>query len=161
VEELMFADYATVEQVASWARDYIESHPIPDFYLGPPEDHQMDRWWVVPRNRFQNVYLHRFWRSDDDRALHDHPFDNMSWVLSGEYVEHTPDGSATRFQGETVTRVATMPHRIEIVGGPVLSLFSTGPIVREWGFHCPQGWRHWKEYVNTRDGGSTVGRGCE
>ena len=39
-----------------------------------------------------NLYLHEFSRSDDDRALHDHPWlFNLSVLLSGTYVEHTID----------------------------------------------------------------------
>jgi hypothetical protein len=50
----------------------------------------MRRWWVIPRNKFFNIYLHHFLHSDDDRALHDHPWWNVSILLrSGSYVEHT------------------------------------------------------------------------
>src|SRR6185312_6999729 len=92
---------SNLEEIRHWALSYIEAHPVPDFHVGPDDDHQLQRWFVVPRNFFNNVYLHRFLRSDDDRALHDHPWDNRSWVLSGEYVEHLQDGSSvTRFQGD-------------------------------------------------------------
>jgi hypothetical protein len=45
------------------------------------------------------------------------------------------------------------------------TLFAGGPIVREWGFDCPQGWRHWKEFTSVVIGAdgvprSGVGRGC-
>lgn len=149
------------ESVVAWAEAWIASHPQPDFFVGPSEDHQMQRWFVVPRNETANVYLHRFLRSDDDRALHDHPFDNTSWILSGEYLEHFPDRSITRHQGEVVSRVAELSHRIELVSGPVLTLFFTGPRRREWGFHCPQGWRHWKDFVNFVEGGNQTGQGCQ
>lgn len=45
----------------------------PDFYIGGNANPYLLRWWVIPRNRFFNVYLHKFLRDDDDRALHDHP----------------------------------------------------------------------------------------
>jgi len=32
--------------------------------------------------------------------------------------------------------------------------------VREWGFHCPRGWMHWKQYTDAQDSGA-IGRGCE
>ena len=48
---------------------------------------------------------------------------------------------------------------------PAWSLFITGPVTREWGFHCPQGWRHWKDFTSYRevgeDGRGCIGRGCE
>lgn len=62
----------------------------PDFVIGGHERPYLLRWWVIPRNPVFNIYLHQFRRSDDDRALHDHPWlFNASWLLSGEYVEHT------------------------------------------------------------------------
>jgi hypothetical protein len=50
-------------------------------------------------------------------------------------------------------------HRVELTTGPCWSLFITGPVIRSWGFHCQQGWRHWKEFVDQRDSGQ-VGKGC-
>jgi len=35
----------------------------------------------------------------------------------------------------------------------------TGPRVREWGFHCPNGWRHWKDFVSQENKGEQ-GVGC-
>ena len=34
----------------------------------------LSRWHIIPRNRYFNIYLHKFVGSDDDRALHDHPW---------------------------------------------------------------------------------------
>src|SRR5258708_303359 len=61
----------------------------PDVLIGKQDDTYMERWWVIPRNRFFNIYLHHFLRSDDDRALHDHPWLNASILLQGKYTEHT------------------------------------------------------------------------
>ncbi|SID67872.1 Protein of uncharacterised function (DUF550) [Mycobacteroides abscessus subsp. abscessus] len=43
------------------------------------------RWYVIPRNRWLNIYLHKFLRDDDDRALHDHPWWFVSLMLWGQY----------------------------------------------------------------------------
>jgi hypothetical protein len=152
-----------LRDVQEWARTYMTLRPVPDFRVGPEDDPQLQRWFVVPRNPFANVYLHRFLRSDDDRALHDHPWDNRSWIISGEYLEHLADGTTvTRHEGElTDWRPAIAAHRVELVTGPVTTLFFTGPIVRSWGFYCPQGWRHWRQFVTTTPGGNQRGRGCE
>lgn len=40
----------------------------PDFIIGGADPYML-RWWVIPRNKVFNIYLHRFLRSDDDRAL--------------------------------------------------------------------------------------------
>lgn len=133
----------------------------PDFVIGGPERPYLLRWWLIPHNRFFNVYLHHFLRSDDDRAMHDHPWWNLSVLLTGQYREHMPGKTKQRHRLNVVLRRATAIHRIELTHGPVWTLFITGPKIREWGFHCPNGWRNWKVFTNPTDGGQTVGRGCD
>lgn len=146
---------ATISDMQAWAQGVMTREP--DFIIG---DNYLRRWWVIPRNDFCNIYLHEILRSDDDRALHDHPWANSSWVIDGGYIEHVPNGpSLHRTAGDFVTREATALHRLELPeGGRAVSLFITGPKVREWGFACPQGWRHWKDFVGEHPG--QVGRGC-
>lgn len=147
------ADLAGME---AWARGLMASRP-PDYDIGPG---YLRRWWVVPRNAWCNVYLHDFGRSDDDRALHDHPWVNTSFVIAGRYIEHTPEGSFVREAGAVVNREATALHRVELFPGTrALTLFMTGPMVREWGFACPQGWVHWEKFTDPT--GRGVGRGCD
>jgi len=129
----------------------------PDFIIG---DDYLRRWWLIPRNRFFNVYLHCIRKDDDDRALHDHPWWNVSILLKGSYREHMPHGSRVLSAGSIRARGALAAHRLEVVSGPVWTIFITGPRIREWGFHCPQGWRHWQDFTNQADRGQ-VGRGCE
>lgn len=150
--------YASIEDMAQWAREYRSSRS-PDVIIGGD---YMRRWHVVPRNEWQNVYLHEFRRSDDDRALHDHPWDNTTIVIEGEYREHTEFGRIYHRQaGEIVQRTAETLHRIELIDGkPAVSLFITGPRIREWGFDCGRkGWRHWTEFTSAD--GSHVGKGCD
>jgi len=137
----------------------------PDRIIGGEEDAYMKRWFVIPRNRIFNIYLHRFLRSDDDRALHDHPWVNMSILLEGEYTEHTIKAGGIndrviRKSGAFKVRGPRSAHRIELHNGPVTTLFITGPNVRSWGFHCPNGWRHWRKFTSGPNG-ETVGRGCD
>lgn len=137
----------------------------PDFIIGGKDNPYILRWWVIPRNRFFNVYLHHILRSDDDRALHDHPWLNVSIVLKGGYEEVTPAGARWHGPGSIVFRRAVARHRLvlPVRGGGIRycwSLFITGPRIRNWGFHCPQGWVPWQTFVSKTDRGS-VGRGCE
>jgi hypothetical protein len=132
----------------------------PDFIIGAHDAPYLRRWWVIPRNRWLNIYLHQILQNDDDRALHDHPWINCSVILKGCYVEVTPAGRHLRQSWIPIFRRATAAHRLELVDGICWSLFITGPIVRQWGFHCPKGWRLWKDFVNERDSGQ-VGKGCE
>ena len=141
----------------------------PDLIIGEPEDPYLLRWWVLPRNRWFNIYLHKFLHSDDDRALHDHPWRNMSIVLKGAYVEHLQDGQSKLRKAwrpwafwRLPVRSATALHRVELIGNrPVWTLFLTGPVVRRWGFACPKGWVFWEDYVEIAPGGNKTGRGCD
>jgi len=149
----------------------------PDFVIGDKEKPYLLRWWVIPRNRFFNIYLHKFCKSDDDRALHDHPWTfNISILLKGNYIEHRLNKKLVlRRRFIPYFRWGKAPHRVQLLPHPdncrfdphynselpVWTIFITGRIVREWGFYCPKGWKHWKEFVATRPGGNSIGNGCE
>lgn len=118
-----------------------------------------------------NVFVHQFWRSDDDRALHDHPWSWTTIILDGWYIEHLPLDPAVpwgptrqiqRNAGDVVARPdPSTPHRVELVDyWPVTTLFLTGPKAREWGFWCKERWVHWRTFTSPHDSGE-VGRGCE
>jgi hypothetical protein len=146
----------------------MDSRP-PDRIIGSIEDPYMHRWHLIDRNRDGNAYAHRFFRSDDDRAHHDHPWESCSIVLAGSYIEHTIAAGGIhhrvlRSAGDVIFRGERDAHRIELIPGELapVTLFLTGAVVRDWGFHCPdRGWVHWQEFTNPADGGATVGRGCD
>ncbi|MFZ5743429.1 MAG: hypothetical protein ACOY7T_02980 [Pseudomonadota bacterium] len=147
---------ASLEEMQAWAECLMASR-APDFVIG---DDYLRRWYVIPRNSGQNVYLHDIRRSDDDRALHDHPWANTSFLLMGRYLEHTPEGVFERIEGQVITRPAEALHRLEVIPGErCISLFVTGPKVRDWGFACPQGWVPWQVFTDPTDSSKT-GRGC-
>ncbi len=138
----------------------------PDFVVGPKDDPYLLRWWFIPRNKWFNIYVHEFWRSDDDFALHDHPWWNLSILVEGSYIEHTIAAGGihhrvTRKMGEVKLRPATAAHRIELIEGQqVRTIFITGRNRRTWGFHCPKGFKPWREFVEQREGGNQNGAGC-
>lgn len=153
----------------------------PDFVIGDRSNPYLRRWWLIPRNRIVNAYLHEVLRDDDDRALHDHPWPSCSVILRGGYYEELPvDGSGEaarqritarrwRAPGSVTFRRASAPHRLithrdrqpdgSTIPRVCWSLFLTGPRLRTWGFWCSWGWRPWREFVNTDDPGQP-GRGC-
>lgn len=133
----------------------------PDRVIGAAPDPYMLRWFVWRSRAVSNLYVHEFLRSDDDRALHDHPWWSVSVCLDGEMVEHLPGGRIRRVRaGDLRVRGARHAHRLELVSDRALTLFLTGPKVREWGFHCPQGWRHWRDFTSGPNG-EAIGRGCD
>lgn len=97
----------------------------------------MLRWWLIPRNRHVKVYVHKFVRSDDDRAMHDHPWGFVSLVLRGAYLEQRPGGTRLRQRGSVAYRPATTRHIVHLINElPCWTLVVGGPKVRDWGFWC-------------------------
>ena len=136
----------------------------PDLIIGATtvEDAYLLRWYVIPRNKWFNIYFHKFQRSDDDRALHDHPWWWCSWLLRGYYIEHSFGGTKFREPGSLKFSWPTRAHRVELVSKrPAYTLFITGPVLRSWYFYCPQGRVHWRDFTgDNEDGTSTAGKGC-
>ena len=128
----------------------------PDVVIG---EKYLYRWHVIPRNRFFNVYIHKFVGSDDPRTLHDHPWYSVSLLLKGEFVEHSFKGVRHIPRFIPVFRTAKFAHRLELVQGPAWTLFVTGPRIRQWGFFCPKGWKHWSQCADEK--GSGIGSGCD
>jgi hypothetical protein len=150
----------------------------PNLEIGGAHNPYMRRWYLIPRNPWFNIYLHNVVRDDDDRALHDHPWWNISILLKGAYFEHffvsKPEqgwplpikASRRRARGSIIFRRATMAHRLSLPRGacgkpvPCWSLFITGPNARSWGFWCPAGrWVHWRDFT-AGPRGELVGTGC-
>lgn len=155
----------------------------PDFYVGGKENPYLERWWIIPRNPIFNIYLHKFLRDDDDRALHDHPWLSLSIIIKGSYIEHL-DGGKWRYckRWSVIPRRAVHRHRIELLKNgwtwvkegkhkklfcrsvvPAWTIFITGPRIREWGFWCKSlyGTRfvHWEKFTSPADKGQ-IGQGC-
>lgn len=143
----------------------VEDTRRPDFVIGGTEQPYLLRWYLLPRNPIFNAYLHLFLRSDDDRALHDHPWFNLSIILEGEYVERTICAGGInqrdrRVAGGLKFRTPWHAHRVEI-DRPCWTLFLTGPRIRVWGFHCVErGWVRWQDFVEHTDHGN-IGKGCD
>ena len=151
----------------------------PDLFIGGRDKPYLLRWYVIPRNKFFNIYYHRFMQSDTAEALHDHPWlFNMSYLLLGEYTEFVPlngepllSTPILRNEGAIKFRWGKSPHRVELyrrakavapdddvtpititnIEIPVDTLFITGPIVRKWGFYCPKGWKPWEQFLDRYD----------
>jgi hypothetical protein len=160
--------------VTRWILERICEHIErgPDQTIGPRDDPYMLRWILFKRRGWLgNIYVHDFRHDDDDRALHDHPFPSLSIVLYGKmreiYAERGWDASDPKEQsarmvkaGDVIWRSADFSHRLELLTPFATTLFIVGPKIREWGFWCPKGWKHWKEYCDPNDEGR-IGPGCD
>lgn len=152
-------------KIADWII-YRVTRRSPDFIIGGEERPYLIRWWIVPRNRFFNVYLHCFKRSDDDRARHTHPWlFNASWLLRNRYREWIGDGPLDfidRAEGCIKFRWGPAAHRVELTDGDCWTVFITGPRIREWGFLCGPRFIHWKIFTGADSGKpGEIGKGCD
>lgn len=94
-----------------------------------------------------SIKLHRIYRADQQRELHDHPWNFFSIVLWGIYVEDTIEGE--RPCSLWNWKRAEDRHSIRsIYGGPVWTLVFCGRPRRVWGFWVDGGTRfvRWNEY---------------
>ena len=135
----------------------------PDVVIGAPGDPYMRRWWLIPRNPILNVYLHEICRDDAD-VPHDHPWPSLSFLIRGRLGEWfaVPNGQCHREirRWRPVWRGSRFAHRLVLPGREsAWTIFITGPRLREWGFLCPRGWVHWKEFTAPGAPGQ-IGRGC-
>ena len=160
----------TFETLKVW----VVSHRPPDLIIydraaGQGDNQYLRRWYLIPRNRGFNIYLHHFLRSDN-KIPHDHPWPSLSLMLSGFVHEdqRLKDGqikTTTIAEGQWKFRKPSYAHVVRVP--PVLidkegawTLFITGPRLRSWGFWCPKGWRSHQEFVAANDPGR-IGNGCE
>jgi len=119
-----------------------------------PDDVYLMRYFLL-RTPLVSVYIHRFLRSDRDDP-HDHPFDFLSYVVSGGYTEiryrlirypekgeFLMEYNGTRGPGTFAWRPATAIHKVlvdknrkmhEIKDAP-LTIIVRGPLRREWNFY--------------------------
>lgn len=117
----------------------------------------LTRYYLVETRLFA-VYLHRLHTSDEDRALHDHPWSFITCLLSSGYYEHciVPGYDAGEFRRNVevsrwrrrfsvLYRPAEWAHRLELVQ-PTWTLVLRWRRRRDWGFFTRNGWRNWRDY---------------
>lgn len=110
-------------------------------------DGYMGRWWLLnPYNQATHatkyswfpwsVRIHHILRRDDDRALHDHPWNARTFILHGWYREVREDGARIRrTAGDTARLNFGEFHQIvEVSDGGVWTLFITSKFQGAWGF---------------------------
>lgn len=95
----------------------------------------LDEAGEVIHSRFE-LCLHKILVSDDD-YLHNHSAAYFSLIVAGSYREHTLEGVFLRRPGHMRVRSRHTFHRIEIVDGPVWTIFAflnRDPVDDNWGF---------------------------
>ena len=97
-----------------------------------------------------NAYLHKIVLSDEP-ILHDHPWSWGTFIISGGYWEHTPEGTFWRAPGTMRTRSSTDLHWLELEDDkPCWTLFWHGRRRRTWGFQTDNGWMDYRTFLQNR-----------
>lgn len=162
--------------------------PYTNIYRDGTTDLYLRRFFIYPRNKDfgknkmkRRIYLHKFYRGDEDPHLHDHPWRFTSFILTRGYFEETPhfyydllpnDHVPVVFvRGEDyfkrkfyprfslLRRPATWKHRVILKDEkPVWTLVRTGKKERSWGFWIKNVLCPWRQY---HDGVCWCGDGAD
>jgi len=111
------------------------------------------RWRIIETPWF-SIYVHGIYKADEDKHMHDHPWNYTSIVLRGFFSERIPDPNRPNREeclvlgpSKIVRRKAEQFHKIEQLHSPtVYTLFFTGRRRREWGYRTEHGWIDHKTY---------------
>ncbi len=98
------------------------------------------RRWRLIETKFFRFYIHQIFESDRDAHMHSHPWNFLSFVLSGGYVEK--HGLAqyrvvTRFKFNFHT--ASDYHKLTLIYRPTVSAFFAFGKYRPWGYQTSEG----------------------
>jgi hypothetical protein len=95
--------------------------------------------------RDRSIRFHRILASDPvTDALHDHPWDFVTVLLSGGYTEITPDGPTHYDAPCVLVRSAEQPHRL-VLDAPAWTYIVCGAVRRTWGYRTDDGlWVPWR-----------------
>lgn len=139
----------------------------PDLTIAPNGLPYLFRWHLTPYKTSPGIYMHLQVASDPVRPLHDHPWENVSHIRSGHYIEHIqslpPYGETERLErapGDVILRAATEAHYLELPPDVpyVLTIFTTGLYVRSWGFWEGTTWVDHHERIYEAEPGVSVQR---
>jgi len=128
------------------------------------ETHKSALWWCP-----WSLRIHHIMRQDEDRNLHDHPWNARTIILRGGYTEQRlldhddpglsglnmpASGQATEYidrrPGETAQLRYGEYHRIDTVAdGGAFTLFITSPYKGTWGFLVDGVKVPWRTYTGT------------
>jgi hypothetical protein len=95
----------------------------------------LERWivWLG----IGTLRVHKFWRGDSDRHMHDHPWSFITFPLS-PYYEWVDAGSKIVYREVRAFRPHYRPaefrHIVDDPAGPIYTIVITGPKKRRWGF---------------------------
>lgn len=112
------------------------------------------RRWEILKTRWFSIYIHGIYAADQDKHLHNHPWDYKSIVLKGSYIEETLTGNNVMRPLKMVTRDGKDYHKIkELKSKSVYTLFIVSPVKRIWGYLVDGSWMNHEEYREKKNKG--------
>lgn len=150
------SNYPPDDETEEWIAPDTNGLPC-DAVISHSGDEYMRRFYLPSSPNKTTARYHHILASDPDKDFHDHPWDFVSTLLHGVYIEHTPRGSIVYKAPCVIHRKAAQLHRLELPEGPVWSYVLLGPVKRKWGYMTKRGWVPWDKY----NGGSIAGCGPE
>lgn len=124
---------------ARWA--FMDRFEVPEY---DGDGTYLTRWRVIQTPWF-GVYVHRFTGPDPRATLHDHPWDFLSLVVRGGYVERRLDpmtrdiDEAHRIRWVNRMRSHDAHAIVKLLRVPTWSLMFVGKRRRTWGYLEPVG----------------------
>lgn len=100
--------------------------------LGRSECPYMKRW-VFNFGLF-SIRIHKWYRSDDSRFMHDHTFNFITLVLKGSYDDISPTKKDKLKAGSVRFRKAEHIHYVKVPETGCTTLLLCSPPKRNWGF---------------------------
>lgn len=108
--------------------------------------------YYIFESKLLSIYVHCFHTSDEDRALHDHPWSFVTFLFHRGYWEWLPidhvGGTERHWRRRfsILYRPATWAHAVELETPNTWTLVFRFKHVRDWGF-WPRGvWQQWQAY---------------
>jgi hypothetical protein len=93
------------------------------------------RRWQLLKTPWFSIYIHGIYAPDQDKHLHNHPWDYKSLVLKGSYIEETNNGVNLLKFGSVTSRNGEDYHKIKtLLTNSVYTLFIVSPAKRTWGY---------------------------
>lgn len=120
--------------------------------------------YTLFETKWLSARVHNIATPDLDRHFHDHPWNFVSLVLRGGYVERRPaqispcfiPGTGEEYGRDTFRgagsisyRRACDRHRITEVEKDTWTLVIYGPKIQWWGFYAPEGKVYYRNYGTT------------
>jgi hypothetical protein len=148
--------------IEHWLDRLFECRVIPNC----DRDTYLFRWYIFKTKRI-TLFVHKFIRSDEDRCLHDHPWNFLVIPIWQGYIEHSdyicpcfmcqnhptmaPHRIAVKRRVWPIIgsrfRFGTYRHRVELIEDkPSWSLFFHFSRFRDWGFWMPEGFVKWAKF---------------